>query len=219
MKRLYSALFLIFLAVTPVLAQEREDPPIPPDQTNLNKLDSKGKRQGMWLTQKEPRMGEPGISEFGNYDHGSKYGTWYKIDNFGDLVAIEMFKNNVLDGEVKYYEQGKLYCVGHYRGLNPKNKYDTVVVMHPVTQEEEYRVIPTDNGSLRHGNWKYYDPNNGHLIKEEEYQVDELIYKKDYEVSAGTDSIYRRKHEALMPHVTGKGVKLPAGKKVSYTSK
>jgi len=217
MKIIYSTLVLALLAASPAFAQQRADPPVPPDQSKLNQTDTKGKRHGTWLTQKDARMGEPGISEFGNYDHGSKAGAWYKIDNMGDLVAIETFRNNVLDGEVKYYDQGKLYCVGHYRGLNPRQKYDTVVVMHPVTQEEEYKVIPTDHGSLRHGNWKYYDPSNGHLIKEEEYQVDELVYKKDYEVSAAADSVYQKKHEAMLPHISGKTVKLPPGKKISYT--
>ena len=159
-------------------AQQREEPPVPPEASHLNKVDVKGKKHGLWLTTKPPRMGEPGINEFGNYEHGEKYGMWYKIDDKGDLVAIESFRHDVLDGEVKYYDQGKLYCIGHYRGLNPKNKFDTIVIMHPVTQEEEYRIIPTDNGSLRHGSWKYYDPQNGYLVKEEEYQVDELVYKK-----------------------------------------
>jgi antitoxin component YwqK of YwqJK toxin-antitoxin module len=163
-------------------------------------------------------MGEPGVNEFGNYDHGIKVGNWYKVDNGGDLVSIEAYRNDVLDGEVKYYDQGKLYCVGHYRGLNPKYAFDTIVVTHPVTQEEEYKVVATDNGSLRHGTWKYYNPGTGSLIKEEEYQVDELVFHKEYEVSSKVDSVYMKKHEAMMPHNSGAKAKLPPGKKVSYTT-
>jgi antitoxin component YwqK of YwqJK toxin-antitoxin module len=162
-------------------------------------------------------MGEPGVSEFGNYEHGSKYGLWYKIDHSGDLLSIENFRNNVLDGEVKYYDQGRLYCIGHYRGLNPRNKFDTIVVMHPVTQEEQYKVISTDQGALRHGTWQYFDPANGYLVKEEEYQVDELVFRKDYDVAGGADSLARKRHEAQMPHNKKKKALPPAGKKLSYT--
>ncbi len=171
----------------------------------------------MWLTTLAPRMGEPGISVFGNYEHGIRYGAWYKIDHSGDLISIEHFRNNVLDGEVRYYDQGRLYCVGYYRGLNPGKAFDTIVVTHPVTHEEQYKVVSTDQGALRHGNWSYYDPYNGRLIKEEEYQVDELIYKKEYDVSAAADSLLKKKRAEVMPHNTGKGAAAPPGKKYSYT--
>ncbi|HRO42418.1 MAG TPA: hypothetical protein PL009_06260 [Flavipsychrobacter sp.] len=216
MKKLICYLLFGFLFVGAATAQ-RHDAPVPPEHSSLNKLDGRGKKHGIWLTTKEPGMGEPGINEFGNYQHGYKLGIWYKIDHAGELVAIESFRNNVLDGEVKYYDRGRLYCIGHYRGLNPKNAYDTIVITHPITQEEEYKVIATDQGSLRHGSWKYFDPGNGRLIKEEEYQVDELIFKKDYEVSAAADSIYHKKHEAAMPHNQRKRVLPPTGKKVSYS--
>jgi antitoxin component YwqK of YwqJK toxin-antitoxin module len=182
----------------------------------INEVDSKGKRHGMWLNNNAPRMGEPGNSEFGNYDHGAKIGQWYKLDNEGSLLSIESFRNNVLDGEVKYYDRGMLYCEGHYRGLNPTHKFDTIVVIDPVTQLEAYRVIPTDNGTMRHGTWRYFNPLNGHLVKVEEYQVDELVYKKEYEVSASFDSTYLKVHEQALPHVKGTKVSIPAGKKTSY---
>ena len=210
-------LFAFLLSFPEAKAQQAQDPPVPPPSASLNKVDGKGKRHGTWLTSREPRMGESGLNEFGHYEHGHRTGPWYKIDHDGDLVAIESFRNDVLDGEVKYYDRGRLYCIGHYRGLNPQNKYDTIVVTHPITQEEHYRVIPTDNGSLRHGTWQYFNPDNGHLIKEEEYQVDELISRKEYETSSALDSVYRRKHEALMPHNRPLKASVPPGKRISYT--
>jgi hypothetical protein len=123
-----------------------------------------------------------------------------------------------LDGEVKYYDRGHLYCVGNYRGLNASQAYDTIVVMDPVTQAESYKVISTENGTLRHGTWKYYNPGTGQLMREEEYQVDELVFKKDYHVSAGMDSVYRRKHEMKMPHRKGEQYAPPSAKRHSYTN-
>lgn len=206
---------LVCIWSSAAFAQQRETAPKPPEGSTLNKLDQRGNRHGMWLNTKEPRLGEPGVREFGKYEHGNKLGTWYKIDPKGDLVAIENYRNNVLDGEVKYYDQGRLYCTGHYRGLNTRNAYDTIVVVHPISQEEQYRVISTEQGTLRHGTWQYYDPANGRLLKLEEYQVDELVYRKDY--AAEADSMLRKRHEANMPHNKTNKVVLPAGKKVSYT--
>ena len=187
------------------------------ERTPVNQVDSRGQKHGMWWISVAPRMGEPGTTEFGNYDHGIKYGLWYKLDSEGDLVAVESFRNSVLDGEVKYYDQGRLYCSGNYLGLNPKYKFDTIMVMDPITHNESYKVIPTINGSVRHGTFQYFNPRNGHLIKEEEYQVDELVYRKGYEISANVDSIYLRQHEQRMPHKTGAKYAPPSGKKISYT--
>ena len=65
----------------------------------VNKLDGNGKRDGVWLTSQGARMGEEGFTEFGTYEHGIKYGKWYKIDGEGDLLSVETFRNDVLDGE------------------------------------------------------------------------------------------------------------------------
>ncbi len=194
---------------------EKVVPPAP--SSGLNKLDNRGKKNGTWFTTTEPRMGEPGVSEFGSYDHGFRYGFWYKIDHAGDLVSIEHFKNGVLDGEVKYYDRGRLYCIGHYRGLNPLYQFDTIVVMDPITHDEKLRVIPTEYGSLRHGMWVYYDPESGATLKEEEYQVDDLIYRKEYNISAAADSLMRLRNQARLPHLKAKQDHTPAARRQSLT--
>lgn len=210
--------FFSGIITSSVFAQKREAPENAKEKLPVNQIDAQGKKQGMWWYITKARMGEPGITEFGNYDHGIKYGPWYKINNEGDLVSIENFRNNVLDGEVKYYDHGQLYCIGHYRGLNPKQQYDTIVVTHPITHEESYKVISTDNGTMKHGTWFYYNPQNGHLVKEEEYQVDELIYHKEYEVSSKADSTFKKIHQKNLPHNKGDMYTPPHGKDVSYTT-
>lgn len=207
-------LFLLIFSSARMQAQKAAAPQ-PEEKTPVNQFDLKGKKHGMWWTAVPPRKGEPGITEFGSYDHGVKIGVWYKMDEEGDLVAIENFRNDVLDGEVKYYERGLLYCVGHYRGLNPMQAMDTIVVLDPVTHIESYRAVSTDQGSLRHGNWRYFNPETGSLVREEEYQVDELIVKRDFVDKK--DSIYRRLHQDRLPHKKGANYAPPAGKKTSYT--
>jgi antitoxin component YwqK of YwqJK toxin-antitoxin module len=173
------------------------------ERSSINQTDSKGNRTGTWWIRAAERMGEPAYSEVGNYDHGHKIGTWYKIDGEGDMVSIENFKNNVLDGEVKYYDRGHLTCIGHYRGLNPSQAYDTIIVTNPATGAEFLKQISTDKGTLRHGMWRYYDAMTGRLIREEEYQVDDLIYKKDF-AAIKQDSSYYKKREQFLLHPPGR---------------
>lgn len=191
--------------------QEKQSEKMP-----INQKDDKGQRQGNWYINIPERMDEQSYSLFGSYSHGKKQGPWYKIDSQGELMAIENFRNDVLDGEVKYFDRGALYCIGHYRGLNPLNRLDTFVVMDPVTHEEHYVTIATEKGSTAHGTWLYYNPLNGHLLREEEYQVDRLVYKKEYEVSAEDDKANMKKHEQAMPHVKGVKYKPPTAKQQSY---
>lgn len=200
----------MILIVGHAQAQQQEE------KMPINQKDEKGFRNGSWYITTPERMDEKGYAEFGKYTHGKKQGPWYKIDAQGELMAIENFRNDVLDGEVKYYERGALYCVGHYRGLNPLNKLDTFVVMDPVTHDERYVTIETEKGSAAHGTWLYYNPINGHLLREEEYQVDRLVYKKEYEVSPADDKANMKKHEQRMPHVKDRQYKPPVSKQQSY---
>jgi antitoxin component YwqK of YwqJK toxin-antitoxin module len=180
----------------------------------INQVDERGRKNGMWYFHTAARMGEVGTSEFGHYDHGRKIGNWYKVDGDGELISVEMYKNNVLDGEVKYYDKGLLSCVGHYRGLNPSQEYDSIIVVDPTTNEQLMRVIPTDRGTLRHGTWKYYEPVTGRLLKEEDYQVDELVYSKEYMMTK-TDSLNYQKQVQNLPHNKKEHYKPPV-KPVSY---
>ena len=180
----------------------------------INQLDPKGKRQGPWLFTIKARMGEPARKEFGNYEQGYKNGLWYQLDAEGELLAIENYRNNILDGEVRYFDQGKLFCIGHYRGLNPHQDFDTIVVVNPESMEEKYHVLSTEKGSLRHGSWKYFSSENGNLIREEIYQVDNLVFKKDYDYS-GSDSVFRKQYELKLPHFQKKHYAPPAGKSTS----
>src|SRR5690606_23832105 len=110
------------------------------------------------------------------------------------------FREDLLDGEVKYYTNGRLNCTGNYRGLNRSYDYDTVMVTNPETGAQSLVPVPTYKGSLRHGMWRFYDVESGRLLREEDYQVDELVYHKDYLSKA--DSAYYEKRRATLPHNT-----------------
>lgn len=150
----------------------------------FNLKDEKGRKTGMWILKQEALRGEPATTSFGNYLEGRKMGTWYNIDNEGRPISILKYFKGELNGESKYFENGQLFCIGQWRGLNPDVDFDTVEVYNPVTDITEYVAVPTERGSLQHGIWKYYHPDSGVLIKEEEYQVGERIRLKEYHPQA-----------------------------------
>lgn len=168
--------------------------------SGLNARDKAGKPHGMWYTLQAARMGEPASAEWGTYDHGLKTGMWYQTDAEGEIKTIERFRNDVKDGEAKYFQGGRLIAVGPYRGLNPAREYDTVLVTNAVTGEEKPVRVRTDRGSLRHGLWRFYDEQTGRLNREVEFQVDEVVYQKTFLLTR-EDSSYYQRYTQKLPHV------------------
>lgn len=171
-------------------------------QEAYNQKDNSNRKQGFWITKTEAHMGEPAKTEFGNYINDRKEGTWYNLDFLGRLVSIETFHKGVRDGECHYFEKGRLILRGSFRGLNPDAEFDTFYVINPVSLEEVRRIFPSEQGSVKHGTWFYYNSNNGAVIKEEEYQVGDLLYTRDYYYNQKMDSAAIKKLEATMPHMT-----------------
>lgn len=184
---------------------------------SLNKRDKEKRKQGTWFYRHEARMGEPAYAEFGNYKDDKKNGTWYKVDKDGVIIAIENYSRNVLNGTAHYYQNGRLVCTGNYRGLNPDNKYDSVLVVDINTYEEKMVAVLSERGSVRHGIWRYYDPESGHMTREEEYQIDDLIDKKDFFFTSKSDSILLKQNHENRPHNKKKIEKTRTGKVKSYT--
>lgn len=188
---------------------------LPKSGEQLNKRDSKGVKQGMWLNRISEKRGEPAYSEFGNYLHGQKNGLWYKVNTQGDLVAIENYKKDVFDGEVKYFTNGQVTTVGRFRGLNPDVLVDTIMVEDPVKQTQTLVPIKSDVGSVRHGTWRYYNESTGMIIKVEEYQIDNLIYEEYFKYSR-EDSLRLMKRMKNMPDPNISRNNIPTKKKHSY---
>lgn len=211
-----SLIILLFTFSASVLANNANGQNVPKKKSNINKLDKQGKRHGTWLNKVAPRKGEYGYSEFGSYIHGFKNGLWYKMNTEGDLVAIENYKNDYFDGEVKYFTKGQVTCIGNYRGLNPDREYDTVLVENPVTGEQSLVPVKTERGTFRHGLWRYYNETTGALEMVQEYQIDSLIYEESINFSR-QDSIRMQQQAQSMPHTKNQHYKPPSEKQFRYT--
>lgn len=192
-------LLLSFLAIAH-LSQAQ----FPENLDSINRYDAYKRKVGFWLMKDIKGLDDPfPYTEYGEYSNGRKSGVWTKIDSYGRLKAMESFYKGILNGKVQYFEKGKLNLEGHYRGLNPDIKIDTVPVYDDDLELEVLVTVPTERGALKHGEWKYYDPTTGELLKIETYQVDSLIREKNFiDGIATSDSTYRRRIENEMPHKT-----------------
>lgn len=204
--------FLLLLVATAATAQQLPDKKKLKEK--LNQYDSKGMKDGLWLNRMPEKKGEGAYNEFGNYHRGEKTGLWYKMSIEGDLMAIENYKRDYYDGQVKYFTNGQLTVVGTYRALNPDVVVDTIIVEEPVTGAQELVAVKADRGTVRHGTWRFYDERTGRLEKVEEYQVDNLIYEEYFPMSKA-DSLYYEKRNANLPHMK-KGSDKPQRKTHSY---
>lgn len=167
---------------------------------NLNRTDAQDLKQGLWFYKRDARMGEPLYYEYGNYQDDKKTGLWTKLDAEQSLMATENYYHGVLNGTSQYYERGKLVCVGNYRGLNQTQKYDSIWVTNPETYIDSMVVIPTEIGYTKHGMWRYYDAVTGQMTREEEYQVDNLVFEREYHHISKTDSLMIKKRADNFPH-------------------
>lgn len=198
MRIFLAILFTVFSGIaTGQTGATRVSPPA--KSVVVNEKDAQGRPNGLWVLSEPAAMGEPATTEFGKYEHGLKYGPWYTLDIEGELMSMETFRNNVLDGEAKYFTKGRLSAIGYYKGLNPEREYDTILVEDPVTGAQILRPVHNERNTVRHGPWQFYDSETGRLVKEEEYQADSLIYSKNFPMSKA-DSVLYKKREAKMPH-------------------
>lgn len=170
----------------------------------INKLDQNKVKHGKWLHYTEGKYSDPSMYEYGNYDSDKRTGKWMVYDKEGRTTAEENYKNGLKNGEARYYEQGSLYCVGNYLALKSIYEYDTVMVENPITNALRPVVIKASVGSVRHGLWTFYDVYTHKVDRVVEYQVDEVIYEKDYSGENKTDTTTASQKLREMPHVSQK---------------
>ena len=137
----------------------------------LNRIDLKGLRQGFWLIRVEPLRLEPGFEEEGTFMDGKKQGVWKRYNLQGDMIAVERFREGYKDGLQTYFTRiGEPLREEHWKYVDPKNPYDTIDVPdldNPMLTKST--VIKLESAEVRHGEWKYFDPATGRVIKTEQY--------------------------------------------------
>ena len=144
----------------------------------LNCVDMNRKKQGRWVNELPPLRGEKGYEEQGIYINDKKEGQWQQFTLDGDLLAIENYRWGNKNGRCMYYTPfGQPIREESWKAVNPDNPYDTVDVFSLEDPNKVLRrdVIKLDGHTLRHGTWKYFDPDFGTVVKSEQYRLDKLI--------------------------------------------
>lgn len=144
----------------------------------LNCVDRNGKKQGRWVVERPPLRGEPGFEEQGVFINDKKEGQWQQFTIGGDLLAIENYRWGNKNGRAMYYTPfGQPIREESWKAVNPDNPYDTVDVfgLNDPSKVIRREVIKLDGHTLRHGTWKFFDPDFGTIVKTEQYRLDKLV--------------------------------------------
>ncbi len=143
----------------------------------INGFNKNGEKEGKWVIRVDEIRGEPGYEEEGVFKKGKKEGVWRLYNLTGDLIAVEQYQFGGKHGLQQYYTYlGDLVREEQWRGHNPDQPYDTIAIYGTGSNEiVDYKVVKAEQYSVRHGEWKYYEPGSGRVIKTEQYDHNRLI--------------------------------------------
>lgn len=143
----------------------------------LNAVDNKGLKQGKWVIHVDALRGEPGYEEEGIFLNDKKGGPWRKYTLQGDITAIENYKYGGKDGLSQYFSAlGDLLREENWRAYNPDAPYDTIAVYGTGNNEIiSYKIVKAEPYSVKNGDWTYYDPATGRIMKLEKYDRGHLL--------------------------------------------
>jgi hypothetical protein len=144
----------------------------------LNRVDLKGKKQGPWFIHTDDLRGERGYEEEGYFENDMKEGTWRRYSLQGIKIAEENYRWGKLNGRAHYFSyNGGLMREESWRAMDPANAYDTVDVysVNDPTKIVDKVVVKNDGVAFKHGEWTYYDPVEGVIVKTETYRLNKLV--------------------------------------------
>jgi hypothetical protein len=181
MKSIYTfhkpaVVFLILFALTVDGYCQYKDYELSPKGDTLNAIDNNNLKQGKWIITVAELRGEPGYEEEGILKDGKKEGTWRKYNSHGDLLATENYRFGGKDGLQQYFTNfGEMVREENWRAYNPDAPYDTIAVYGTGSNEIiDHKIVKAEQYSVRHGEWKFYDPSTGRIMKTETFDRNHL---------------------------------------------
>ena len=135
----------------------------------INAVDKSDLKQGKWVIHIDEVRGEPGYEEEGIFKNDKKEGIWRLYNLTGDIIGVENYKLGGKHGLQQYYTYlGDLYREENWRGYDPESPFDTVAVYGTGSNEiVDYKIVKAEQYSVKHGEWRYYEPSTGRLVKSE----------------------------------------------------
>jgi antitoxin component YwqK of YwqJK toxin-antitoxin module len=142
----------------------------------LNAIDKNDQKQGKWVIHVDEVRGEPGYEEEGVFVKDKKEGVWRLYNLTGDIIGVENYFNGGKSGIQQYYTYlGDLVREESWKGYNPEKPYDTVDVYGPNGDLIDFKIVEAKQYSVKHGEWKFYEPGSGRLMKTEKYDRGLLV--------------------------------------------
>lgn len=143
----------------------------------INAILQDGQKQGKWVVRVDEIRGEPGYEEEGVYRKGVKDGYWRRYNLQGDLIAVEHYILGGKDGLQQYFTYlGDLEHEENWKGYNPDAPYDTVAIYGTGSGEiVDYKIVKAEPYSVKNGEWRYYDPGSGRLLRSEQWALNNLV--------------------------------------------
>jgi hypothetical protein len=178
----------------------------------LNKVDSRGMKQGKWVNHVDELRGEPGYEEEGVYKNNRKEGPWRVYSLQGDLQGLEYYRWGNKDGVCQYFSpSGAVIREEGWKALNPDKLYDTLVV-EDVDHLNQYRtvIVKNEGVAIKNGVWKFYDPLTGMIERTETYTMGKL---ETPQAPAAPDSTQLAREKLVKPKEVQEYEKKNAGKK------
>jgi len=147
------------------------------DGDTLNAITNSGLKQGKWVIHVDEIRGEPGYEEEGIFAKNKKEGIWRLYNLTGDLIGVENYKLGGKDGVQQYYTYlGDLVREESWRAYNPDAPFDTIPIYGIGSNEIlEFKIVKAEQYSVKHGEFKYYEPGTGILMKTEKYDRGLLV--------------------------------------------
>ncbi len=143
----------------------------------INIIDKKGNKEGKWVVRMPELRGEPGYEEEGIFEAGAKEGFWRRYTLQGDLLAVENYKKGGKHGVQQYFTfLGEPLRDESWKGYDPDAPFDTVAVYGTGSNEiVEFRIVKAEQYSVKQGEWKFYDPSTGAVLKTENWERNNLM--------------------------------------------
>ncbi len=143
----------------------------------INGYNTKNEKQGKWVNVVPELRGEPGYEEEGVYEKGKKEGIWKLFTLESDLIGVENYKGGEKAFKQQYFTYlGDLIREEMWKPYSKDSPMDTVPIYGAHSSEIiSYKIVPAVPYSVRHGEWKYFEPGTGRLIKTEHYEYNRLI--------------------------------------------
>ena len=153
----------------------------------INVIDNAGLKEGKWVVHVNPLRGEPGYEEEGIFIKDKKEGTWRRYTLQGDVLAIENYRYGGKNGVSQYFTplSGDLIREESWRAYNPDTPYDTIPVYGQGNNEIiSFKIVKAEQYSVKNGDWTYYDPETGRILKIEKYDRGYLLNQPKTETAA-----------------------------------